>query len=112
MRSAVLPEGVVVGNIWGPYSNRLYHSMLQTYRETFDDFTVLDVRGAGNKILLALPRRQGLDRRQLLERVRQLPAAQKFRFDLVDLVEFGYEREPERTDTGTILRDRNLGRLE
>ena len=32
--------------------------------------------------------------------------------DLVELVEFGYEREPERTDSGTILRDRNLGRLE
>ena len=112
VRNAVAPGGVVVGNVWGPYSNRLYNSMVRTYRETFDDFAVLDVKGAGNKILLALPRRQGLDRKQLLERVRQLSVAQTFRFDLVELVEFGYEREPEHPDTGTILRDRNLGRLE
>lgn len=112
VRNAVQPGGVVVGNVWGPYSNRLYYSMLRTYRETFDDLAVLDVRGAGNKILLALPRRQGLDRVQLLERVRQLPVAQKFRFDLVELVAFGYERDAERADAGTILRDRNLGRLE
>ena len=111
VRRAVAPGGVVVGNIWGPHANRLYHSMVRTYRSQFDELAVLDVRGAGNKILIALPRHAGLSKPLLVERARRLNAEQHFRFDLADLVEFGFETEPVPVSQGTILRDRNLGKL-
>lgn len=112
VRRALAPDGVVVGNIWGPYANRLYHSMVRTYREAFDELVVLDVRGAGNKILLALPRRQGIDKPRLITLGRRLTGDQGLRFDLGALVDFGYPTEAEGVTRGTVLRDRNLGRLE
>ncbi len=113
VRRAVAPGGVVVGNIWGPHANRLYHSMVKTYYASFDEVAVLDVRGAGNKILLALPRRAGLSKPMLAERSRRLALEQRFRFDLVDLVNFGYDSQPASGPRmqGTILRDRDLGNL-
>jgi len=36
--------------------NPLYDSMVRTYQEVFDELYILDVRDAGNKILIALPR--------------------------------------------------------
>jgi len=112
VRRALAPDGVVVGNIWGPYANRLYHSMVRTYREAFDELVVLDVRGAGNKILIALPRRQGIDKPRLITLGRRLTGDQGLRFDLGALVDFGYPTEAEGVTRGTVLRDRNLGRLE
>lgn len=111
VRRAVAPGGVVVGNIWGPHANRLYHSMVRTYRSQFEELAVLEVRGAGNKILIALPRRAGLSKSFLVERSRRLNAEQQFRFDLAELVDFGYEAQPDSVVQGTILRDRNLGKL-
>lgn len=110
VKRAVAPDGVVVGNIWGPYANRLYHSMVFTYRDVFDELTVLDVTGAGNKILLALPRRQGLGKADLAERARRLSGTGNFRFDLGELVANGYQEQ--RESGGKLLRDRDLGRLE
>jgi spermidine synthase len=56
VRRVTKPGGVVVGNLWGRHSNPLYDSMVRTYQEVFDELFVLNVRGADNKILLALPR--------------------------------------------------------
>ena len=112
VRRALAPDGVVVGNIWGPYANRLYHSMVRTYRDAFDELVVLDVQGAGNKILLALPRRQGIDKPRLIALGRRLTGDQGLRFDLGALVDFGYPTEAEGVTRGTVLRDSNLGRLE
>lgn len=112
VRRALAPDGVVVGNIWGPYANRLFHSMVRTYREAFAELVVLDVQGAGNKILLALPRRQGIDKPRLVALGRRVTSDQGLRFDLGALVEFGYPAEAEVAARGTVLRDRNLGRLQ
>ena len=68
VRRALKPGGVVVGNVWSRLSNPLYDSMVRTYQEVFDDLYILDVQGAGNKILLALPRRQPLSRDDLAAR--------------------------------------------
>lgn len=111
VRRALTPNGVVVGNIWGPHANRLYHSMVRTYRALFEELAVLDVRGAGNKILLALPRRTGMNKRKLIEQSRRVAVEQRFRFDLADLVGFGYESQTDFREQGTILRDRDLGHL-
>ena len=70
VRNAVRPDGVVVGNVWDRYANPLYDAMVRTYQEVFDELYILDVRGAGNKILLALPRRQSLSHDELAQRSR------------------------------------------
>ncbi|HKA58197.1 MAG TPA: fused MFS/spermidine synthase, partial [Gemmatimonadales bacterium] len=55
VRRAVSPGGVVIGNIWDRAYNRLYDSMVRTYREVFDELFVVAVADSGNRILLALP---------------------------------------------------------
>ncbi len=59
VRLALVPSGVVVGNVWGPSSNRLYDSMVRTYQEAFDELFIVNVSGDVNSILLALPRSNG-----------------------------------------------------
>lgn len=46
------PRGAVVGNVWSGESNDLYAPMVRTYRRAFGDVCVLDVPGAGNRMLL------------------------------------------------------------
>lgn len=108
VRRALKPSGVVVGNIWSRGSNPIYDSMIRTYQEVFDELYILDVPGAGNRILLALPRRQTLDRDQLATRARELSTARKFRFDLGELAADGFEHARQKQAEGRVLRDADL----
>jgi len=110
VRRAVKPNGVVIGNVWGPFSNRLYASMLRTYQETFDEVLVMDVFGDFNNIFFALPRKQRLSRSELALAARKISAAKQFRFDLGDLVEYGFFHANEKNQDGRVLRDSDLGR--
>ena len=62
VRRALTPGGLAVANVWSPVSNHLYDSMLRTYQDVFESVSVVDARGSGNQILLAVPRRELLDR--------------------------------------------------
>ena len=108
VRRAVRPGGVVVGNIWSRASNRLYDSMVRTYQEVFDDLYILDVPHAGNRILLALPRRQTLNREELAARASAVSAAREFRFDLGELVTQGFDHAREKNPHGQVLSDADL----
>ena len=105
VRRAVKPGGSVVSNVWGVGYNRLYDSMIRTYQEVFDELFILDVRDAGNKILLALPRRQPLSRDELTLMARKVSTAKRFRFDLGDLVSYGFAHAREKNQRGRVLRD-------
>jgi hypothetical protein len=105
VRLAVKPGGGVVGNLWGPDYNRLYDSMVRTYQEVFDELFILDVRNAGNKILLALPRKQRLSRDELMLMASKVSTAKRFRFDLGDLVNYGFLHAREKNQRGRVLRD-------
>jgi len=109
VRRALEPGGVVIGNIWGRYSNPLYDSMVRTYQEAFDELFILNVQGAGNMILLALPRRQPLNRDELAQLARKVSTARRFRFDLGELVNDGFLHAQEKNQRGRVLRDRDLG---
>src|SRR5688572_12087907 len=61
VRRVTRPGGVVVGNLWFRQFNKLFDSMVLTYRKVFDDLAVLHVVGTGNRILIAVPRRNALD---------------------------------------------------
>jgi len=108
VRRALKPNGVVVGNIWSRYSNPLYDSMVRTYQEVFDELYILDVPGAGNKILLALPRPQPLSRDALAQLARKVATAQQFRFDLGELVTSGFQHASEKNPDGRVLKDAGL----
>lgn len=105
VRRAVKPGGGVVGNLWGPGYNRLYDSMVRTYQEVFDEVFILNVRDAGNKILLALPRRQPLSRDEMILLTRKVSTAKRFRFDFGDLVSYGFQQAREKNQGGHVLRD-------
>lgn len=108
VRRAVKPSGVVIGNIWSRYSNPQYDSMVRTYQEVFDDLYILDVPGAGNKILLALPRRQPLTCEELAQLAGQVSTAQQFRFNLSELVTAGFHHATEKNPDGRVLKDAEL----
>ncbi len=105
VRRALKPGGVVISNVWGRYSNPLYDSMVRTYQEVFDELFILDVQGAGNIILLALTRQQPLNRDELAQLARKVSTAKRFRFDLGDLVNYGFLRAQEKNQRGRVLRD-------
>ncbi len=110
VRRAVKPDGIVVGNIWGRGHNRLYDTMVRTYQEVFDDLYILDVRNAGNQILLALPRPQPLSQEQLAQLARRVSTAKRFDFDLGEQVNYGFEHMQAKDPKQRVLRDRDLAR--
>jgi spermidine synthase len=108
VRRALRPDGVVVGNIWDRGSNSMYDPMVRTYQEVFDDLYILDVQGASNEILLALPRRLNLSREELAERARRVSTAKRFRFDLGERVARGFQHAIAQTPEVRVLRDVDL----
>ncbi len=107
VRRAVRSDGVVIGNIWFTATNPPYDSMVQTYRETFDELHVLRVIDSGNRILLALPRSQPLRRAELAGLANKLAAAKKFRFNPGALIERGWTASDNAAFGGRLLTDAN-----
>jgi len=107
VRRALSPQGVVVGNIWGRGSNRLYDSMVRTYQDVFDELYIIDVQGAGNKILIALASKRRIQREELAQRCRRIAEEKRFCFDLGKLVMEGYRYESEKSPDGKVLWDKD-----
>ena len=105
VRRALTPQGVAVGNIWSRGSNRLYDSMIRTYQEVFEELYILDVRGAGNEILIALPRKQRIGRDELARRATRISRQKRFRFDMGPLVVYGYRYAGKKNLRGRVLTD-------
>ncbi len=106
VRRALSPRGIVVANVWSRGSNMLYDSMVRTYQEVFEELYIFQVKDAGNEILVALPRRYVISREALAQRARAISTQKHFRFDLGDVVSYGYSRAVERNIRGHVLRDR------
>ncbi|MGD0897462.1 MAG: fused MFS/spermidine synthase [Thermoguttaceae bacterium] len=106
VRRALRPGGVVAGNVWSRESNPLYDSMVRTYQEVFEELYVLDLQDSGNKILVALPRKQGVRRADWAGTARRISQEKHFRFDMGDLVEHGYRYEREKNAAGRVLTDK------
>lgn len=105
VRQAVKPTGAVVGNIWAASANPLYESMVRTYQEVFDELMILDVAGTSNRILLALPRKQPLNRSQLMQLARKTGKEKRFLFDLGDIDEDHFTYASRKSGSGRVLRD-------
>ena len=109
VRRALKPDGVVVGNVWDRAFNPLYDSMVRTYQEVFDDLFILNVRYAGNMIVLALPRLQTLSSDELAQRASKLSSAGQFRYDLGVEVNHGFLHARTKFANGKVLRDADTG---
>lgn len=107
VRRALGPGGIVVGDIWGRWSNRLYDSMVRTYHDVFEEVVLFDVAGAGNKIIVALPRKQKIDRDEIARRAKRISQAKGFRYDLGELVLRGFRRPDEELTRGRVLTDKD-----
>jgi spermidine synthase len=108
VRRALTPGGVAVSNIWRPSHNPLYNSVIRTHQEAFDELFILDVPGDVNNILLALPRKQAVDRSELTRAARRISAEEKLRFDLGDFVVYGFDVLTGKRWPGNVLRDADL----
>jgi spermidine synthase len=106
VRASLRSGGAVVANLWSRDSNRLYDSMVRTYHDVFEEVVVFDVEQAGNKIVVALPRRRPVDRSAIAGRARQIALDHRFRFDLGQSALRGFRRPDEELRRGTVLEDR------
>jgi len=104
-RRALVPNGVAVANVWRPASNPLYDRMVRTYQEAFEEVFILDVPGDVNNIFLALPRAQPLGQGELALLARKISTVKRFRFDLGELVEYGFLHAREKNPQAHVLRD-------
>lgn len=104
-RRALAPRGVVVGNIWSRGANRLHDSMVRTYLDVFDQLFILEVNGAGNEILLAIPDRRTVDRDDVERKARELSRENELRFDMGDCVRFSFNDAHNAKLRGEVLID-------
>jgi spermidine synthase len=105
VKRALRPGGAVIGNVWGRPVNPLYDSMVRTYQEVFDALYILEVPGTSNRILLALPRKQSIDRAQLVQLARRLGTEKRFAFDPGDITEDQFRSATRKGTSGRVLRD-------
>ena len=106
VRRALTPDGAVVANIFSRGSNRLYDSMIRTYQDGFAEVHMFDVRGAGNEILLALPKRRAVSPDELARRASKLSQQRQFPFDMGKLVTYGHRYVEEEIPDGRVLTDK------
>jgi len=106
VRRAVTAQGVVLADVWGPGLNPLFESMVRTYQEVFDELYILEVWGSGNKILIALPRKRRVEREEFARRAGAISKQKQLRFDMADLVTFGYRYVDEKDPRAQVLLDK------
>jgi spermidine synthase len=105
VRGKLADGGLVAANIWGPYANRLYYSMLRTYLDVFPELRIIRARNSGNQILLVSPQKRDLDLDELLRRARQFQTSKGVDFDLAGIIETGYRQAPTLPRDARILVD-------
>lgn len=104
VRRALAPSGAVVSNVWNARYNRKYGAMLRTQQEVFAEVHVVDTSREVNSVLYALPLAQALDYAQFRALAQRHGSAQRYGFDLGQLVERGYLPVTRRADV-PVLRD-------
>jgi spermidine synthase len=108
VRRILTPRGAVIGNLWGRDVNRLYDSMVKTYRSVYDGLLIADVIGSGNKILIATPVEANLSHRELVSRARNVSHKMRLRNDLTAVAERSLRPPGEDGVAGRLLTDTEL----
>jgi spermidine synthase len=93
LKKALKPSGAIVTNMWStPQVNPLYKSMLRTYQEVFHEVYILRVPAAGNKIVIALPKLNGVPSNRIAERAQKISVQKLLPFDLSQVLQCGLIR--------------------
>ena len=109
VRSVLTPQGAVIGNVWGRQVNRLYDSMVKTYRAVFEGLVVVDVMGSGNKILIAMPAKSEASDYELVHRAREVSRKLKLRYDVTEVAERNLRLPGDDGVAGKLLLDAEVG---
>jgi len=64
------------------------------------------VQNSGNKILIALPRKLRITREELARRAGAISKQKQFRFDMAELVTYGYNYIDKKDPKAQVLRDK------
>jgi spermidine synthase len=107
VRRALTPKGIVAGNVFSEGLNPLYSSMVRTYQDVFREVYILDVSGAGNKILIGLPWQGRFQPDDVARRARRIYKEKQFRFDMGDLVASGFRQATAISPAGHVLTDKD-----
>ena len=99
-RNILAPGGVVVGNLWD--TSRLYEYQRRTFATVFESHHAFG--GGGNKILVAIPRKVKVSKKELSERAEELQKQRKFSFLMKSVVDEFDSRIDYRT-RGELLVD-------
>jgi spermidine synthase len=102
---ALSPVGIAVANVWNREHNRLYDSMVLTYREAFEDMYIFDIPFPGSKLFIGLKHRETILREEILIRASELSVLYKFRYDISSAIHGFRNASEERLRRGTVLTD-------
>jgi len=108
VRNILSARGVVVGNLWGRDVNRLYDSMVKTYRSVYDDIRIVDVVGSGNKILIAATSKPALSDHEVVTRARAVTQRLRLRNDLTEIAERNMRPPGVDGESGKLLTDTEI----
>jgi spermidine synthase len=109
VRDILTPQGVVIGNVWGRQVNRLYDSMIKTYRSVYQGLLIADVIGSGNKIVIATPDKRELPHYELVERAQDISRTLELRHAIADVAERNLRTPGEDGVQGKVLTDAEVG---
>jgi len=86
-KKALKSSGAIVTNLWStPSANSLYKPMLRTYQEVFGEVFTLRVFGAGNKVVIALPRLKGITLKSITHLAQQITEQNSLTFNLSEVL--------------------------
>ena len=109
VRAILTPQGAVIGNVWSRQVNRLYDSMIKTYRSVYDGLLVVDVIGSGNKIVIATPDKREVPDYELVERAQDISRRLELRHDIVEVAQRNVRTPGEDGASGRLLTDAEVG---
>ena len=110
VRRITTAQGVVIGNVWRRDENPLYDSMVRTYLDVFETVYIVEIEGALNRLVIALPWTPRLAREEILRRARALTASLRLRQDLAAILERGFRAPGADGATGRVLTDADAPR--
>ncbi len=106
VRRLLSRQGLVLGNIWSREANPLHDEMIRTYQAVFDELLIVYSSGAGNEILVALPRSRRITRKEFVQLAAHTAKRWHCRYDLAGIVARGYYHPaPDEFSHARILTD-------
>ena len=105
VRNHLSETGIVASNIWSYASNLLYHDMLKTYWDIFDEVHIIKGQRSNNHIIIALPRKADLSKARLIQAAAEVQPRMP-KLNLADMIRRGYSSAKDLPDNAQVLRDK------